>query len=325
MDVSVIIPALNAEKTVARAIRSALGQTLQTIEVIVVDDGSSDQTAAIVSELAKHDGRVRLISHSRRQGVSSSRNDAIASAKGEWIAVLDADDWYGPLRLDQLLNHARKHNLDGVIDNLTKVNASTNQILGTAFPTHWLSAEEPISVFTPMLLDIPHHNDGMGFGYCKPMFNRSVFCEAVGGYDKRFRCGEDILVLQQFLLSGARVGTIQSSEYFYSIDPYSHSNGAGVNENISDINRLIAKQAKRQKFEWILPLLKDRQVIIDYDALTKAVRQHRIIESILFIRRVPLRILADQVFRIVCRKLGKDYSMLDPRDRKWLKPFARSE
>jgi glycosyltransferase involved in cell wall biosynthesis len=85
MDVSVIVPALNAQSTIARAVESALNQTLQTIEVIVVDDGSDDQTAMIVAELGRKDPRARLLRHAKRQGVPAACNEAIANAGGEWI------------------------------------------------------------------------------------------------------------------------------------------------------------------------------------------------------------------------------------------------
>ena len=325
MDVSVIIPALNAERTIARAVRSALSQTVQTLEVIVVDDGSTDRTAAIISDLINHDSRIRLIRHPWRQGVSSSRNDAIAVAAGEWIAVLDADDWYGPLRLERLLRHARENDLDGVIDNLTRVDAETQQVLGEAFPRYCMMTTQPIPASLPMELDIPYHHDGMGFGYCKPMFKRLSFFEKVGAYDQRFCCAEDLLVLQMFLLGGARVGTIETADYFYSVDRHSHSNKSGVYLDISAVNRIIVKEARRRGFFSMLPLLRDRQIVIDYDAFTKAVNQRRIKEAVTFLFRLPPKILLDQIIRLVGRRVGRDYSMLDPRNHDWLRPIARTE
>lgn len=89
--VSVIIAAFNAEPYLREACLSVLGQTYPALELIVVDDGSTDATAAVVRELAASDSRVRLIQQENR-GVAAARNTAIAHGAGEFIAPLDADD-----------------------------------------------------------------------------------------------------------------------------------------------------------------------------------------------------------------------------------------
>lgn len=95
--VSVVIPAYNAEATLRQTIDSALRQTFQDIEVIVVDDGSTDGTLAIANS---YEDRVRPIAQSN-QGVSVARNNGIAAARGELIALLDADDEWHPQKLEK--------------------------------------------------------------------------------------------------------------------------------------------------------------------------------------------------------------------------------
>lgn len=89
--VSVVIAAYNAERHIAETCQSVLRQTYPALEIIVVDDGSTDGTARIVSGLATSDPRIRLICQ-ENQGVAASRNRAIDAATGEYIAPLDADD-----------------------------------------------------------------------------------------------------------------------------------------------------------------------------------------------------------------------------------------
>ena len=92
--VSVIIPVFNAETTIRRTINSVLGQTYKRIEVLVVDDGSTDRTAEIVESIAEKDSRI-LLFQQQNAGVADARNLAIQEAKGEYIANIDADDiWY---------------------------------------------------------------------------------------------------------------------------------------------------------------------------------------------------------------------------------------
>jgi glycosyltransferase involved in cell wall biosynthesis len=98
--VSVIIPAFNAAEYIRRTLDSVLAQTYPRIEVIVVDDGSSDATGAIVQEFVTSDARVQLIRQSNA-GVGAARNTAIRRAQGEFIAPLDADDFWFQEKLEK--------------------------------------------------------------------------------------------------------------------------------------------------------------------------------------------------------------------------------
>jgi glycosyltransferase involved in cell wall biosynthesis len=98
---SVMMPAHNAAGTIEEAIESALAQTVQDIEIIVVDDGSSDGTPEVVETIG--DRRVRLLRHEGNRGVSAARNSAVAAARAPLISVLDADDSWDPDYLESVL------------------------------------------------------------------------------------------------------------------------------------------------------------------------------------------------------------------------------
>ena len=101
--VSVIIPLYNTEKYVAECIESVLDQTLQDLEVLVIDDGSRDHSAAIVEQIARRDSRVRLLRHpgGANLGVSRTRRLGIMEASSEYLAYLDADDAFEPMKLER--------------------------------------------------------------------------------------------------------------------------------------------------------------------------------------------------------------------------------
>jgi glycosyltransferase involved in cell wall biosynthesis len=99
-NVSVIIPAYNAERYIADTVRSALGQSYGDLEVIVVDDGSTDGTLAC---LAPFGDRIRVKAQANG-GVATARNGGVAIARGQWVAFLDADDLWLPHKLEQQLN-----------------------------------------------------------------------------------------------------------------------------------------------------------------------------------------------------------------------------
>jgi glycosyltransferase involved in cell wall biosynthesis len=98
--VSVIIPAYNASATIERTLRSVMAQTFAHLEIIVVDDGSTDHTVAIVERVGREDPRIALL-RQRNEGVATARNRGIAYAHGEFIAPIDADDIWHPHKIEK--------------------------------------------------------------------------------------------------------------------------------------------------------------------------------------------------------------------------------
>jgi glycosyltransferase involved in cell wall biosynthesis len=108
-DVSVVIPTRNRWDLLSRSgLSAALMQTGVNLEIIVVDDGSTDDTPARLAALESEDPRVRVIRHDERQGVSRARNRGIAEARAEWLAFLDDDDLWSPDKLRRQLDLARR-------------------------------------------------------------------------------------------------------------------------------------------------------------------------------------------------------------------------
>lgn len=111
-DVSVIIPIYNCEKYVISAIESVLKQPLQQVEIICIDDGSSDHSLEIVSQYAEKESRIRVIQQ-KNAGVSVARNKGIVLAKGEYISLLDADDiWIPNLLTDAKIEKWKNEQFD---------------------------------------------------------------------------------------------------------------------------------------------------------------------------------------------------------------------
>ena len=104
--VSIILPAYNAQAYLSDAVESVLRQSFADWELLLVDDGSADETPALCDAFAAREERIRVI-HKANAGVSAARNDALDAARGEWIAFLDADDSYLPDYLSSLLDAVR--------------------------------------------------------------------------------------------------------------------------------------------------------------------------------------------------------------------------
>ena len=115
--ISIVICVYNGEKFIKKAIDSVLKQTFADFELIIVDDGSTDQTSNICKLYAEEDNRIRII-HQTNRGVGYSRRIGLNVAKGEWIAFLDADDWFEPNWIEDLYRETvEEPNVDIVIGN----------------------------------------------------------------------------------------------------------------------------------------------------------------------------------------------------------------
>lgn len=105
--VSVIMPIYNAKSWLSRAVESVLQQDHRNLELVAIDDGSTDGSLAILEAFAHDDDRVRVLRQPVNAGVAAARNAGMAVAKGDYIAFLDADDWWHPAKLERQLASLR--------------------------------------------------------------------------------------------------------------------------------------------------------------------------------------------------------------------------
>lgn len=180
--VSVIVPAFNAEATLAEALGSALAQTYRNIEIIVVDDGSTDATAAIARRFAAADGRVSLIGKSNG-GISSARNAGIAASKGVYIAPLDADDLWHPTKIEkQVMAAEGAADPPGFVYCWRRLIDAEGRVRGSGEPWH----------FRGRVIHRHLYKNFVAAGG-QLLIARSALIEA-GGYDERLLRCEDILL-----------------------------------------------------------------------------------------------------------------------------------
>src|SRR4051794_3496133 len=132
--ISVVIPLYNSATTLPRAVSSVLHQTVDHTEVLIVDDGSEDGSLSVACSIASADARVRVIPLPANKGKPHAMNRAISEARGKWIGVLDADDWYEPNRLARLVNAGETHRADLVADNQRFWDAGAGAAVRTALP-----------------------------------------------------------------------------------------------------------------------------------------------------------------------------------------------
>lgn len=114
--VSIIVPIYNVEKYLHRCVESIISQTYEKIEIILVDDGSPDESGKICDEYAKKDNRIKVI-HKTNGGISSARNAGIKASTGDYIVYVDSDDWLEKNAIEILHTTIINENVDTVIGN----------------------------------------------------------------------------------------------------------------------------------------------------------------------------------------------------------------
>lgn len=206
---SVIIPAWNSAGTLARAIDSVLEQTEPAYEIVVVDDASPDDVAGVA---ARYGERVRYLRRERNAGVSAARNFGAEQARGDWLAFLDADDWYYPTRLAA---HAAWLREDPTLDFLTgdyEYRDADGRLLGTSLDRHEAGrrllaraagAERIVmdaSDFESFVAD--HFGDTHTLSVPRASFRE------LGGYPLGFKVCEDVHLLTRLVACSRRVGVV---------------------------------------------------------------------------------------------------------------------
>lgn len=124
-DISVIVPVYKSEKYLDRCVQSILNQTYQDFELILVDDGSPDNSPLLCDKWAENDSRVYVI-HKENGGASSARNAGLKIAKGNWIAFADSDDWLDRTALKTLYDLANQYNVPMAIGGMRVVQEYTD-------------------------------------------------------------------------------------------------------------------------------------------------------------------------------------------------------
>ncbi|MEM9754868.1 MAG: glycosyltransferase [Pseudomonadota bacterium] len=206
--VSVVIAVRNGARYLDPAIRSVLGQSFGALELILCDDASTDATPVIAADWARRDDRVRVLSAQHPTGPGAARNRGLDAARGDWIAIVDADDMIHPDRIETLLAAAEHHGADIVADDLALFGGESGRTL-----------------LAPLALSEPWHADGAALlaaetgppvvpvGYLKPMVRRS----ALGAlrYREAMTVGEDFDLLMRLVLSGAGTVILPDAYYLY--------------------------------------------------------------------------------------------------------------
>ncbi len=230
--VCVVIAAYNAEKTVARAIKSALAET-EVAEVIVVDDASSDNTVA--NALAANDGtgRLKILIQPVNSGPSAARNRAIKESNSPWVTILDSDDFFIAGRIKSLLPFINQ--ADFIADDMRQVPEDNINALGKSLLGDSIKEPKLISFSEFVLSNVTKRGRQRAeLGFIKPLMRRKFLSDNAITYQENMRLGEDFELYARALALGAKLIIIPTQGYISVV----RTNSLSGNHTESDLLNL---------------------------------------------------------------------------------------
>lgn len=229
--------AYNVKRYITQAINSVLEQSMADLEVIVADDASPDGTCDVVEGLCAADSRIRLLRNDKNGGPGIARNTALRAATGEWIAVLDADDWYEPNRLEVLLDHARQVDMDMVADNQSFFLEGISARYRLLRRKH--RNETEILTADDLLLGDRLGRTG-NLGLLKPLVRRQLLLDYHIWYDESNGLGEDLFFLLNCIRYTERLLFVTEPLYNYRMHKGSWSHTL-TRENYLGMRKIIER------------------------------------------------------------------------------------
>ena len=168
-EISVIIPVYNKRKYIETTLRSVLEQSFRDLEVIAVNDGSTDESLVVLNQMAEVDQRVRVIDIPNG-GVSNARNVGLACARGQWIQFLDADDLLEPEYFSKGMDFLKENPVDILFSGFTMVDSNMNLIKEIALPEEGFKDQEQLC---HSFIQYQYENGFFGF-ISNKLFRRSL-------------------------------------------------------------------------------------------------------------------------------------------------------
>lgn len=210
MKISIITPVYKAEKFLKRCVESIVAQTYTNWELILVDDGSPDDSGLVCDEFALRDGRIKVI-HKTNEGVSAARQDGLNAATGDFVIHADSDDWLAPNMLEEFVKYQQQTDADIVISDFYRVENGVN-----VYMKQEPSALDHLTVLREVSTVL----------YCacwNKLIRKSIIVEYNANFPRGINFGEDKCFLASLLVNDITTAYLNKPLYYYdaSINPNS--------------------------------------------------------------------------------------------------------
>lgn len=275
--VSVIIPMYNSQRYIQSCVMSVLNQTFRDLEVICVDDCSTDDTVKIVTEMAKQDSRIKLVRHVKNSGAASEpRNTGIRMSRGKYIAFLDSDDMYTPTAMAELISIGEKWQADVV--HTEQVYFPENQVIDVTPQTKFTTfskekggfCKEPMLETDNLAKRVQMFYQGRFFGWVhNKIYRRDYIMERNLHFDNLLT-SEDIVFYFKVVCTAPRIVRVPNIMYIYRHNPNSITRKmVSIEASLHALTHLMIEGSKvlddfMKQYEFFIKNPNYRQLPIDY-------------------------------------------------------------
>ena len=210
--ISVIIPVYNGDKYLDECVSSVVGQSLRDIEIIIVNDGSTDGSGKTADRFAESDGRIKVI-HQSNRGVSAARNAALEAASGEYVGFVDSDDVAAPEMFESLYESAKELGADIVTSGYRSFNnAGESKLVPPPFaPGAVIDADDIKKIAAGM------HSGGSFLFIWRSIFSLDLIRNGAISFDADIAIGEDTLFCMECYLNAKKAAAVGKAFYGYRI------------------------------------------------------------------------------------------------------------
>lgn len=211
--ISIIVPVYNVEEYLTDSIGSLMGQTYKNLEIVLVDDGSKDQSGMICDELAKKDGRIRVI-HKENEGVTSAWTKGAMASAGEYLCFMDSDDWVDSDMIEEMQAHLIGTSKEIITcDYVIEKGKRGKQYSWQGLPPGEYTGKRLEEKVRYHILG--EENRCITFSRCMKLYTRELVIDNLKFCDKAVRMGDDSLMVIPAVLDSERIVVLDHKAYYH--------------------------------------------------------------------------------------------------------------
>lgn len=247
--ISVIVTVYNKEKYLERCVTSLTGQGLRNLEILLVDDGSTDQSGQLCDRLALSDGRIRVI-HKENGGLVSAWKRGVQEAAGDYVSFVDCDDWVEPAMLSEMGAYLTGSGREIVASDyvIEKENGARQYVWQGLAPGEYVGERLRKEAVRQLL---GNENRCVCLSRCMKLISKELICKNAHYSDPAVRMGEDLTVMYPALIDCERLVIMDHKAYYHYLYVESsmvHQYDKGLTENIKLLRRIML-QVTADKFD----------------------------------------------------------------------------
>lgn len=260
--ISVIVPIYNTEKYLVKCIESICNQTFRDIQIILVDDGSTDSSGSICDTYADLDERIMVI-HNCNQGVIQSRKVGLAVAKGEFIVFIDSDDYMDESAIQHMYESMQDSSSDIVVCGYIMDKDNSSQMIKNNMKPGVYDKSILESMYSKLIFDDSYMQPSIIQSMCGKLFKKNLLLETSEGIDERITLGEDASFVFPYLLACETICILDQCYYHYQIRNGSMCSKKDlfVFERIEAFQRYLTNKLSGHPAEYMLELQVKKYIV----------------------------------------------------------------